>query len=325
MSQPRLEVKVGLFVAICLALLAILLIQFSKGASFFRSTYNIVLNAANVGGLRVEASVLMSGVQVGHVTKTVLSPQGTNVAITLSIYSQYVIRDDAVFKIEQSGFLGDQYVAIDPGLSLGNPFKPGAQAHAEEPFNLQEVARSASGFIKRMDDTAKKVNDAIDQVRKLALNENTLTNLSGAVVNLRKASQGALTTVDSVNALIKTNGEPVGHAISNLVAFSRQLQEVAGHVQNILTTNEPQISSAFSNINTSTIMLTNVLDEVQNGKGLAGEILKNQTMANQAADLVRNLDITTANLNRLGFWHWLWYKPPATNAWPADPGPNLQH
>jgi hypothetical protein len=72
-------------------------------------------------------------------------------------------------------------------------------------------------------------------------------------------------------------------------------------------------------------MLTNVLDEVQNGKGLAGEILKNQTMANQAADLVRNLDITTANLNRLGFWHWLWYKPPATNAWPADPGPNLQH
>jgi ABC-type transporter Mla subunit MlaD len=222
MSQPRLEVKVGLFVAICLALLAILLIQFSKGASFFRSTYNIVLNAANVGGLRVEASVLMSGVQVGHVTKTVLSPQGTNVAITLSIYSQYVIRDDAVFKIEQSGFLGDQYVAIDPGLSLGNPFKPGAQAHAEEPFNLQEVARSASGFIKRMDDTAKKVNDAIDQVRKLALNENTLTNLSGAVVNLRKASQGALTTVDSVNALIKTNGEPVGHAISNLVAFSRQ-------------------------------------------------------------------------------------------------------
>ena len=39
MNKSRLELKVGLFVFICLVLLAVLLMQFSKGATLFRPTY----------------------------------------------------------------------------------------------------------------------------------------------------------------------------------------------------------------------------------------------------------------------------------------------
>ena len=98
MSQSRLQLKVGVFVFFCLILVAALLIQFSKGLTLFRQTYDIILKTANVGGLRPRASVLMSGVQVGTVSDIQLSPQGTNVAIVLKIYSQYVIRSDARFE-----------------------------------------------------------------------------------------------------------------------------------------------------------------------------------------------------------------------------------
>ena len=108
MSKSRLEGKVGLFVFIGLALLAALLIQFSKGTTFFRHTYNILLRAPSVGGLKARAGVLMSGVQVGTVSDIKLGPQGTNVTLTLKIYGQYEIHKDAMFLIEQSGFLGDQ-------------------------------------------------------------------------------------------------------------------------------------------------------------------------------------------------------------------------
>src|SRR5262245_31121370 len=101
MSQSRFEIRVGLFIFVCLALLAGLLIRFSKGASYFRPTYDIVLRASNVGGLRQKASVLMSGVQVGAVSQISLSPEGTNVMITVKIYEPYIIRDDARFVIEQ--------------------------------------------------------------------------------------------------------------------------------------------------------------------------------------------------------------------------------
>ena len=114
----------------------------------------------------------MSGVQVGTVAETRLSPEGTNVSIYLKIYNQYIIRDDARFIIEQSGFLGDQYVAIYPGLNQGTILTNNAVAHAEEPFNLLAAARSANGFIQRIDTAAKKLDDAINDVRRLVLNEN---------------------------------------------------------------------------------------------------------------------------------------------------------
>src|SRR2546426_3335593 len=118
MTKPHLESKVGLFVFIGLVLLAVLLLQFSKGTTFFRPTYKLLLRAGDVGGLKTRASVLMAGVQVGSVADIKLGPQGTNVTITLKIYSQYEIHKDARFLIEQSGFLGDKYVAIMPTKNL---------------------------------------------------------------------------------------------------------------------------------------------------------------------------------------------------------------
>ena len=68
MDKSRLEIKVGLFVLIGLVLLAVLLIQFSKGTSIFRGTYELRLHAVNVGGLKQRAGVLLAGVQVGSVS-----------------------------------------------------------------------------------------------------------------------------------------------------------------------------------------------------------------------------------------------------------------
>src|SRR5204862_2868239 len=82
MSHPRLEWKVGLFVFIGLALLAGLLLEFSKGLSLFRPTYQIYLRAENIGGLKPRADVLMSGVQVGTVSAIQLAPDGKSVTIT---------------------------------------------------------------------------------------------------------------------------------------------------------------------------------------------------------------------------------------------------
>jgi phospholipid/cholesterol/gamma-HCH transport system substrate-binding protein len=320
MSQKRLEVKVGAFIIFCMALLAALLLQFSKGVTIFHPAYTVILDSANVGGLRARASVLMSGVQVGTVSQTQLSPGGTNVSIYLKIFKQYVVRDDAVFKIEQSGFLGDQFVAIYPGNNLGAPLANNAHARAQEPFNLQEAARAASGFIERLDATAKKLDDAINDVRRDVLNEKVLTNLANTILDLRNASGDAVVAVNNINELVRSNGAPATSAVSNLLAFSDRLNGIADRAQGLLATNSPQITSAISNLQTSTVQITNILGQIQAGKGTAGALVNNQAMADDFASLARNLAITTSNLNRLGFWHFIWYKPgPVETNWPVDP------
>lgn len=319
MSKSHIEAKVGLFVFICLILVAILLLRFSKGTTFFHPTKTIILTANNIGGLRTKASVLMSGVQVGTVAETRLSPEGTNVSIYLSIYRQYTIRDDARFVIEQSGFLGDPYVAIYPGLNQGAILTNNAIAHAEEPFNLLAAARSANGFIQRMDEVGKKLDDTISDVRRLVLNQQNLSNLSYTVTTLRNVSLDAESTVSNINLLIKTNGSGVTLAVSNLTTFSEQLKTVANTAQDILRTNAPELSLALSNLQTSTAMLTNMMGGAQAGNGLVGSLFRNEELANHVSLLASNLAVSSENLNRLGLWHFLWYhpKPPKTSNPPS--------
>jgi phospholipid/cholesterol/gamma-HCH transport system substrate-binding protein len=322
--MKRLELKVGLFVLISLTLLGALLLQFSKGTTLFRSTYTILLHSQNVGGLKARAQVLMAGVQIGTVSDIKLEPDGKSVTIKLRIYQQYVVYKNAKFLIEQSGFLGDQYVAIMPASNEGPRLENNSEAQAEPPFNMLEVAHAARGFILRIDETAVRLNDAIADVRRLVLNQETLTNLSAAVGNLRVFSEQALGAVDNINALVTSNGPALASSGSNLVAFSEQLSQFGGGLKQVLATNSTDIQAAVKNIESSTQLLKSLLEDAQAGKGLAGALLKNEQVADDVAEITRNLSISTSNLNRLGLWGILWqHKPARTNAPSSGAGRSL--
>jgi phospholipid/cholesterol/gamma-HCH transport system substrate-binding protein len=317
MEKSHQEIKVGLFVITGLVLLAVLLLQFSKGTSIFRGTYELHLHATNVGGLKQRASVLLAGVQVGSVSDIQLAPDGKSVTIFLRIYKDYKIYHDARFVIQQSGFLGDQYVAVIPTANQPPVWTNGADVDCEAPFNLQEVARSASGFIQRIDETAKKLDAAVTDVRRLVLNEETLTNFSAAIGNLRTFSEQATDTVANINMLVATNGAQIDLAVSNVVYFSQDLIHLSDDAHGIISSNGTEISAAVKNIETSTEVLTNVMHDLQSGKGLAGTVLQNEQLSTNVQMIAGNLVITTSNLNRLGLWHFLWHEElPPTNSPP---------
>jgi phospholipid/cholesterol/gamma-HCH transport system substrate-binding protein len=311
MSKPRLEWRVGLFVLIGLVLLTGLMVQFSKGTTFFRKTYNIMLHAANVGGLKPRATVLMAGVQVGTVSEIRLGTLGTNVTITLRIFRQYQIHKDARFVLEQAGFLGDQYVAIIPTRNEDGLFADGDPAQAEAPFNLQEVARAAAGFLIRIDETASRVNDIITNLSQALFNERTLTNLAATANNLREVSENALATVNDINRIVGTNELAFSQSGSNLLAFTRRLNDVASGLGDVVATNSPAVNGAVKNIEDSTKVLKDLADRVKSGQGLAGNVLMNEQLADTVSQIANNLSITSSNLNRLGLWGILWqHKPP---------------
>jgi phospholipid/cholesterol/gamma-HCH transport system substrate-binding protein len=321
MDKKRLEWRVGFFVFIGLLVLAMLLLQFSKGTSLFKPTYSLFLKTGNVGGLKKHASVLMAGVPIGTVSDIEINPQGTNVVITLKIYTKYVIHKDAIVRIEQSGFLGDQYVAIVPTLNQGEQYQPNDHLEAQPPFNLQEVARSAAGFLKSVDQTTKRLDDAIADVRRLLLNEETLTNLAVTVGNARVATEHAVSTVDNINNLVTTNSQAIALAVSNVVFFSQQINEVAGGLKDVVSTNGSELNVSMKNLTTSTESLKSLLADVQSGKGLAGNLLKNEQLATNVNNIAVNFSVMSSNINRLGLWHFLWHKeiPPSEKSSKTQP------
>lgn len=325
MDKSRLETKVGLFVFIGLALLAALLIYFSKGTSLFHGTYELRLHAGNVGGLKLRADVLLAGVQVGSVSDIKLANDGKSVTILLNIYKENKIYHDARFVIEQSGFLGDQYVSIIPTTNSPPLLQDGADVVCQEPFNLQEVARSTSGFIKRIDETVKKLDDSVTDLRRFVLNEQTLTNFSAAVNNMRTFSEQAMDTVNDINAIIATNGSQASLAVSNVVFFSQELMRLANSAEGVLATNSTGITTAVKNIESSTEVLKSLLSDVQSGKGLAGTMLQNEQLATNVQAIANNLAIASSNLNRLGLWGLLWHHEPLRIPPGGTPAINTPH
>jgi phospholipid/cholesterol/gamma-HCH transport system substrate-binding protein len=317
MESKRLELKVGLFVFIGLVLLAVLLIAFSKGTSVFRGTYTVRMVASNVGGLKLRASVLLAGVQVGSVSAIKLAPDGKSVTITLNIYNGTTVYSDANFVIEQAGFLGDQYVAVIPTQNQAPVITNNEIVHCEPPFDMQVVLRSATGFIARVNDTVSKIEASVSQLQQTVLNEQTMTNLSIAVANLKAASDHANGVVGGLDSLVATNSEQVKIAVSNVVFFSHELTQLAANADGIIATNGQAISGAMTNLQATTATLRQIADDMRAGKGLAGTILENQELAANVQQTVNNLEVTTSNLNEFGLWHILWRHstraPPETN------------
>jgi phospholipid/cholesterol/gamma-HCH transport system substrate-binding protein len=318
MNQSRLQWKVGLFVLLGLVLLAGLMVEFSKGLTLFRPTYDILVRSETAGSLKVRAQVLMSGVQVGTVSNIRLASTGKFVTITLRIYSEYKVYKTAEFFIEQSGFLGDQYVAIVPKENEGPVFRDGDVARAEAPFNMLEVARAASGFVKRIDETAQRLNDTLADVRRYLLNPETLTNLSVSVQNLRTASERAVTVVGNIDTFVSTNANALAGTGTNLAFFSDGLLRFADELNGVLTTNTPAINQAVKNIESSTAILKSSMEQVDAGKGLAGMLIKNEQIGADLKEITQNLSVTSSNLNRLGLWGILWQHHPPKQASPPQ-------
>jgi phospholipid/cholesterol/gamma-HCH transport system substrate-binding protein len=317
MDSRGLQIKVGLFVMIGLVLLCVLLINFSKGTSVFHGTYTLKLHATNVGGLKLRAGVLLAGVNVGDVSDIQLAPDGKSVTIILKIYKTTKIYSDARFVIETAGFLGDNFVAVIPTNNKGPVWTDGQDVECEAPFDLQEVARSATGFITRVDQTVQKIEDSVTKLQKTVLNEETMTNLSVTVANLRSASDEAAGAVGNIQGIVATNSEQINAAVSNLVVFSQRLSQVADNANNIIATNGVGIAGAVSNLQDATESLKQIADDVHSGKGPAGELLEDPQLAANLQTTVNNLTVASSNLNQLGLWHFLWHHesvPPYTNA-----------
>jgi virulence factor Mce-like protein len=312
MENKRLEIKVGLFVFIGLALMAILMVQFNKGTNLWSGTYTLHLHAENVGGIKQRASVLLAGVPVGTVSNVRLDPAGKSVTIDLEIYKNTTIYHDARFVIESAGFLGDQFVSIIPTSNSLPVLVNGADVPCQAPFNLQQVARDAAGFIQRIDETTKKLDASVTDLRSQVLNEQTLSSFGTSITNLKKFTEEALGAMEDINAIVNTNGAQVGIAVSNVTLFSSELIQLAGTARDVLATNSVQIGETTKNLADTTSVFKQLAADLQAGKGLAGAVLQSPELATNVQNIAANLAITSSNLNRRGLWGILWTQKAVT-------------
>lgn len=320
MNDSRFAFKVGLFVVVGVALIALLILNFSKGMTLFNPTYKLRVILPNAAGLKATADVMMSGVPIGKVSSLELADYGKSVHITISILAKYKISTNAHFHIDALGFLGDQYVEVSPPTETGQAqtnetayFQNGETVHGEATFNMQEAVRSISGLMDQARKAVKDLDQAITNVNASALSTATLGNFVLAVSNLQVVSERAVGAAGRAEDLLSANAAPFNSAVSNFQALSVRLAATATALDQIVVTNGDDVRKVVENLTVASDQFKQMTLDLQAGKGTAGALLKDPKLSGETASFISNANTMAAefgafgsNLNQRGIWSMLW-------------------
>lgn len=117
MMSKKLELAVGLFVALGIAALLMLSIKVAdSGISGNGTTYQLYAKFDNIGGLKERSPIKVGGVVIGRVSDISLDEDYTP-TVTLDIYTEYTNFSEATsVSILTAGLLGEQYLGLQPGF-----------------------------------------------------------------------------------------------------------------------------------------------------------------------------------------------------------------
>lgn len=117
MTSKRIEVTVGLFVAVGLAALLMLAMKVSNLSDLSgENGYKVKAHFDNIGGLKVRSAVTMAGVRIGRVSDIDFDQERYQALVTITIRPEFArIPLDSSASIFTAGLLGEQYVALLAG------------------------------------------------------------------------------------------------------------------------------------------------------------------------------------------------------------------
>ncbi len=121
MYSRRIEITVGIFMALGIASLLVLALKVSNLTVLpAEKGYRVYALFDNVGGLKLRSPVTLAGVRVGRVSAIELEEKNYQARVTFTIMPEFLrIPSDSSASIFSTGLLGEQYVALLAGGEEG--------------------------------------------------------------------------------------------------------------------------------------------------------------------------------------------------------------
>jgi phospholipid/cholesterol/gamma-HCH transport system substrate-binding protein len=232
--QLALQIRIGLFVLVSLAVFLGLIYLLGAQARLFEAKYELVSEFTEVGGLISGASVRLAGVQIGRVSSVTLpeDPAG-KVRVTLTIARRFAdrIRKDSVARIETQGLLGDKLVEISLASPRAPALKPGEFIATQDPVELSRLAGEGVEILKNVGTLAATLSTTVEAFNK----GGTLDALSATL----RSARGAAERVGRVTEQVGQVTEQFGRAAEQVGRITEQVEKGQGWLH-ALVYDEPE-------------------------------------------------------------------------------------
>ena len=270
-KERRYQFRVGLFLALGLAAVAIMVVYFGRFGESIRKYYFLRVEFPNASGLLNGASVLLAGAKIGSVASApAILPDMQGVFVNLRIYEDVKIPESSEFRVGSSGLLGDRFIEILPGRDAagGQAIAPGSTIKGlGETGGFTELATSASGLLAEMKEAVRNINAVAEKIDRQILGERALSEVSKTLANFERAS-------------------------SNFAEASAKFDGLLVQAGTAIATGESAMSSARTAADELRRTLTDaqsLLNSARRGRGILGALLSDQQMADNLRALAANL------------------------------------
>lgn len=291
----RNEAKVGLIVFI--GILALVFVYWFLGGLRLRTaSYSIYGIFPDALKLDRGAVVRMAGVQVGVVSKTALV--GTRARVDMLIDNQVRIPSNSAATITTGGFIGENYVEIDPGTS-DDYLRSGARIRTRTQVQPEELMEQANLLLQDLRQSTRGINQLLGDERMVDTLKDTVRQLNQAA---RSASQLAATTQGLVSGI----SPRVDTIMTNLESASAVAASTSADVQDLVATDlRPNLRSLLrqtgglaENLNAAITQARLLMNELGGRSGSLDEALAevNRALDNVTA-ATEQAEQTMANLN----------------------------
>jgi len=291
MKKISNEVKVGA-VALVTIVIFIWLYNFLKGKDFLRNTAYYYCIYDNVGGLAESSPVEINGYKVGVVQSIdFVNETSGQLLVTFSVSKGFKLPVNTVAEIVPVSVMAGMKVQFvfgnGPGFYSYGDTIPGKLSESIITAIEQEF-RPLKKRIETLLDNLDSVMVSIDDV----MDPEFRNNLAGTVSNLNSTSKSLSGTIHSKEQELKQTIESISEFTKMLSDNSAKINKTIGNLESISD------SLASADLYTSVTNLKNTLERtsvlLQNlneGKGTAGQLFTNDTLYNNFSASLESLNI----------------------------------
>lgn len=291
MKKISNEVKVGV-TALLTILVFIWLYNFLKGKDLFKRTANYYTVYDEVGGLAESSPVEVNGYKVGVVQSIeFIDPQSGRLLVVFSVSKDFKLPKNTIAEIVPVSLLGGMKVQFvygnGPGTySEGDTLagRLGESLMDKVETELLPVKDKITHLIIVLDSVISSVNEV--------MNADFRKDLDGTIANLNS-------TTKSLDNIIGSKEMELKATLDNVNKFTKMLSDNSGKMSSTFsnleaitdTLSAADIYASVSKLRASLEKAALMMDNLNNGKGSAGQFLTNDTLYTNLTSSLESLNI----------------------------------
>ncbi len=309
-SKNNRPVKVGIFIFIGLAILALTVFTLGSQKKAFTKSISVSAIFEDVGGLQKGGNIWFSGVKVG-IVKSIDFHGDSQVEVKMNIEKSAIphIHTDAKAKISSDGLIGNKIIVLYGGTASAPDIKEddilateGALSTDDMMATLQENNKNILTITTDFKSISRKLDEgegtlgALLNDPSLAIKLNaTATDLQATLANLKQVSENSKRVMSNFQAFSSELNQP-GNSLHDIVADTmmyKSLNTSLATVQNSLK----EVQKATNSLNDFTANLSKMSEQLNKKDNAIGVLLNDPATAATVKETMKNLETSSNKLD----------------------------